>query len=126
MTYLYAVKDYEIAAHYLWRSLKASDWRDSIVRKAYALLTTSRICQEEWDLAITANEGGRQYYPDDAELLFQAGQIYQQLNRFDEARQALGTAAARRGRPALPQRGFEPQGISRPVTKSRCCTAQNG
>lgn len=89
MTYLYARKDYEIAAHYLWRSLKGSDWRDSIVRKAYALLTTARICQEEWDLAITANEAGRAHYPDDAELLFQAGQIYQQLGRHSEARQSL-------------------------------------
>ncbi len=89
MTYLYAVKDFEVAAHYLWRSLKASDWRDSIVRKAYALLTTARICQEEWELAITSNESGRAHYPEDAELLFQAGQIYQQLGKYDEAKSAL-------------------------------------
>jgi glycosyltransferase involved in cell wall biosynthesis len=89
MTHLYATKEYEVAAHYLRRSLDRSDWRDSIVRKAYAMLTTARICQQEWEAALAANEEGRGHYPDDAELLFQAGQVYQQLNRFDDARRAL-------------------------------------
>lgn len=89
MTHLYATRDYEVAAHYVQRSLDGSDWRDSIVRKSYALLTTARICQQDWGAAIAANEAGRSFYPEDAELLFQAGQIYQQLGRFDEARQAL-------------------------------------
>lgn len=89
MTHLYAAKDYEVAAHYLRRSLDRSDWRDSIVRKAYAMIVTARICQREWAAAIAANEEGRCYYPEDAELLFQAGQIYQELRRFDDARRAL-------------------------------------
>ena len=89
MTHLYATKEFEVAAHYLRRSLDASDWRDSIVRKAFALQTTARIYQQNWTEALIANEAGRSHYPDDAELLFQAGQIYQQFARFDQARAAL-------------------------------------
>jgi glycosyltransferase involved in cell wall biosynthesis len=89
MTHLYATKEYEVAAHYLRRSLDESDWTDSIVRKAYAMITTARICQQDWGAAIAANEEGRSYYSDDAELLFQAGQIYQHVGRFSEARKAL-------------------------------------
>src|SRR5207253_229067 len=75
--------------HYLRRSLDRSHPSDSIVRKAYAMLTTARICQQEWQAAVQANEEGRGHYPEDAELLFQAGQVYQQLGRFSEARTAL-------------------------------------
>jgi glycosyltransferase involved in cell wall biosynthesis len=89
MTYLYATKEYEVAAHYLRRSLDRSEPQDSIVRKAYAMLTQARVCQREWCAALEANEEGRTYYPEDAELLFQAGQIYQQVGRFAEARRAL-------------------------------------
>ncbi len=89
MTYLYATREYEVAAHYILRCLKVSHWQDSIVRKAYAILTSARICQQEWDLAMAANEEGRKYYPHDAELLFQAGQIYQQTNQYDQARNCL-------------------------------------
>jgi glycosyltransferase involved in cell wall biosynthesis/tetratricopeptide (TPR) repeat protein len=89
MTYLYATKEYELAAHYLRRSLDHSHPADSIVRKAYAMLGTARICQGEWEAAIQANEEGRRHYPADAELLFQAGQVYQQLGRFDQGRRCL-------------------------------------
>lgn len=89
MTYLLATRDYEVAAQYLRRCLDRSDWRDSIVRKAYALLTTARLSQGECDAALAVNQEGRRYYPDDAELLFQASQIYQRLDRLDEAYQAL-------------------------------------
>jgi glycosyltransferase involved in cell wall biosynthesis len=89
MTHLHATKEFEVAAHYLRRSLEGSHPADSIVRKAYAMLVTSRICQQEWGLAIKANEEGRRHYAEDAELLFQAGQLYQQVGRFDEARRAL-------------------------------------
>src|SRR5262249_3620517 len=82
MTHLYATREYEVAAHYLRRSLAVSDWRDSIVRKAYALLTMAHSCRQEWAEAVGANEEGRGHYPDDAELLFQAGQLYQQVGRF--------------------------------------------
>ncbi|MCW3053740.1 MAG: hypothetical protein JWN14_2910, partial [Chthonomonadales bacterium] len=89
MTYLYASHEYEVAAQYLSRSIRRSHWQDSIVRKAYALLTTARICQQNWNAAILANEEGRSHYPDDAELLFQAGQIYPRLGRNEEAHAAL-------------------------------------
>jgi glycosyltransferase involved in cell wall biosynthesis len=99
MTYLYATKEYEVAAHYLRRSLQASDWRDSIVRKAYAMLSTARICQGEWVAALAANEEGRSYYPEDAELLFLAGQIYAEHGRLDEARRALERLTSSREEP---------------------------
>lgn len=89
MTYLYATKEYEVAAHYLRRCLDRSHWADSIVRKAYAMLGTARLCQGEPCAALDANEEGRRHYPEDAELLFQAGQLYQQLGRFDAARRCL-------------------------------------
>jgi glycosyltransferase involved in cell wall biosynthesis len=89
MTHLFATHDYEVAAHYLRRSLASSDWRDSIVRKAYALLATARTCLQEWETALAANEEGRSHYPEDAELLFQAGDLYQRVDRHEEARQAL-------------------------------------
>ncbi|MCW3100250.1 MAG: hypothetical protein JWL77_5868 [Chthonomonadaceae bacterium] len=89
MTYLYAAHEYEVAAQFLYRSIRRSYWQDSIVRKAYALLTTARICQQDWQAAVVANEEGRSHYPDDAELLFQAGQIYQNLDRHDQAHAAL-------------------------------------
>jgi len=89
MTYLLASGEPEVAAQYLRRSLDLSDWRDSIVRKAYALLATARVRQEDWQAALAVNEEGRRFYPDDAELLFQAGQIYQHTGRLDMAGQAL-------------------------------------
>lgn len=89
MTHLYATRDYEVAAHYLRRSLERSDPSDSIVRKAYAMLATAHSCTFDREAALRANEAGRRHYPEDAELLFQAGQLYQEVNRFAEARQAL-------------------------------------
>jgi len=89
MTYLHATKEFEVAAHYLRRCLERSHPEDSIVRKAYAMWTTARICLQEWAAAIEVNEAGRRHYPEDAELLFQAGQLYQQVGRFDEGRLAL-------------------------------------
>jgi tetratricopeptide (TPR) repeat protein len=89
MTYLYATRDYEVAAHYLRRSLDRSHWTDSIVRKAYAMLGTARICQGEWAEALAVNEAGRRHYSEDVELLFQAGQIYQQVDRSSEEEAAL-------------------------------------
>lgn len=85
MTYLYATHEYEVAAHYLRRSLERSHPADSIVRKAYAMLVAAHTQQEDWGLALAANETGRSFYPDDAELLFQAGQLLQRVGRMDEA-----------------------------------------
>ena len=85
MTYLYRNQEYEVAAQFLRRSLSGWTWRATVVRKAYALLTTARMCQQNWPLALACNEEGRSYYPNDAELLLQASHIYQQLGRFNEA-----------------------------------------
>jgi len=89
MTYLYGTRDYEVAAQYLRRSLEQSNPTDSIVRKAYAMLCQARTCQQEWDAALAANEEGRTHYPDDAELLFQAGQLYGHVGKWDQARLSL-------------------------------------
>ena len=89
MTHLYATKDWAVAVQYLRRCLERSHPGDSIVRKAYALLTTSHMGAAEWSLALAANEAGRSFYPDDAELLFQAGQLYQRAGRLEHARAAL-------------------------------------
>lgn len=89
MTYLFATREYEVAAHYLVRCLERSHPTDSIVRKAYALLTTARLWSQEIEAALAANEAGRRHYPEDAELLFQAGQLYQEVGRMEEARAAL-------------------------------------
>lgn len=89
MTYLYATREYEVAAHYLRRSLDRSHPGDSIVRKAYAMLTQAHMGGEAWLPALRANEEGRVHYPEDAELLFQAGQLYQRVGRLEEAGKAL-------------------------------------
>jgi hypothetical protein len=99
MTHLYATHDYELAAHYLRRSIERSNWSDSIVRKAYALLTSARMSQQDWDLAVSALEEGRVYYPDDAELLYLAGQVYQELGQLDRARGALERLVSGSDRP---------------------------
>src|SRR5206468_11759042 len=80
---------HELAAHYLRRSLAVSHWEDSIVPVAYAMLTAARTCQYDWSAAVGANEEGRSHYPEEAQLLLQAGQLYQQVGRFDEGRLSL-------------------------------------
>jgi glycosyltransferase involved in cell wall biosynthesis len=89
MAHLQTTREYEMAVHYFTRSLEHSDWRASTVRLAYALLAKARLRQEDWQAALEANEAGRAYYPEDAELLLQAGQIYQQVGRWEEARASL-------------------------------------
>ena len=89
MTHLFATKDFEVAAQYLQRCLAGSHPGDSIVRKAYALLTTARLCQRSYQQALSVNGQGRQHYPDDPELLYQAGQIYAQTGNLVEAKAAL-------------------------------------
>lgn len=95
MTYLEAHREFEVAIQYLRRSLALSNPADSIVNKAYAMLTTAHICLWDWPGAIQANEEGRSHYPEDAELLFQAGQLYQQVGRYAEGREALERLLAR-------------------------------
>ncbi len=89
MTYLEGTREYEVAAHFLRRSLERCSPNDSIVAPADAKLVQARTAREEWGAAVQANEEGRQYYPDDPHLLFQAGQLYQVVGRLDEARRSL-------------------------------------
>ena len=44
MTYLHATKEFEVAAHYLQRSLERSDPKDSIVRKVSGPMRRSLLC----------------------------------------------------------------------------------
>ncbi|MBN9524336.1 glycosyltransferase, partial [bacterium] len=62
--------DLPAAAAALEASLGGSDPRDSIVRKAWALLARCRRGQGDRGAALAACRAGRAHYPDDAELLF--------------------------------------------------------
>ena len=89
MTHLFATKEFEAAAQYLERCLMHSHPMDSIVCKAYALLTTCRVCQRRWREARAACEAGLAHYPDDPELLYRAGQIYHELGELERSRLSL-------------------------------------
>lgn len=89
MTHLFATKEFEAAAQYLARCLSRSHPQDSIVCKAYALLTTCRVCQRRWREARAACEAGLEHYPNDTELLYRAGQIYHELGELEKGRMAL-------------------------------------
>ncbi|AWM39103.1 GDP-mannose-dependent alpha-(1-6)-phosphatidylinositol monomannoside mannosyltransferase [Gemmata obscuriglobus] len=64
--------DVVAAARALERSLAASHPRDSIVRKAFALLARCRRASGDRAGAVAACRRGREHYPADAELLFLA------------------------------------------------------
>jgi glycosyltransferase involved in cell wall biosynthesis len=57
----------------LQRSLALSQPEHSIVRKLYALLSQCHRLRGEMELALAACRKGREFYPDDVELLFQEG-----------------------------------------------------
>jgi tetratricopeptide (TPR) repeat protein len=88
-THLHMTREYEVAVQYLQRCLKSASWRDDTLRLAHGALTAVYMAQEDWDAALAANEEGRSHFPDDPVMLLQAGQLYQQLGRWDEARRAL-------------------------------------
>jgi GT2 family glycosyltransferase/predicted Zn-dependent protease len=75
------------ALAYFGRSLALSQPSDSIVRKLYALIAQGHRQLGRAADALAACEGGRAYYPDDAELLFVEG-----LVRY-EGRDLVGAAA---------------------------------
>ncbi|MGC4044863.1 MAG: glycosyltransferase [Armatimonas sp.] len=89
MTHLFATKEFEAAAQYLERCLSRSHPQDSIVCKAYALLTTCRVCQRRWREGRAVCEAGLEHYPTDTELLYRAGQIYHELGELEKGRMAL-------------------------------------
>lgn len=59
----------------LRRSLERSHPTDSIVRKLYAMLAQSHRHLGEKELALAACRKGREFYPDDIELLHLEGQV---------------------------------------------------
>lgn len=89
LTHLYASRDYEAASQYLWRCIQASHPADSIYAKAHCMLIQARQAVGDWPGALRVNEHGRRSYPEDAELLYRAGQIHIQLQRWTEARDCL-------------------------------------
>lgn len=89
MTHHNTTREYEVAAQYLRRSLDCSAGSHGIDRIAYPLLVRTRIAQNDWEAARAVNEEGRARFPEHAELLLQAGEIYERLGRPAEARQAL-------------------------------------
>jgi glycosyltransferase involved in cell wall biosynthesis len=89
MTWLNSLQEHEVAAHYLRRGLLASGGRHGIDRLIYRYLFRARIAQEEGELALAANEEGRRRFPEDADLLLQAAELYETLGRTQEAWAAL-------------------------------------
>jgi len=61
------------ALPYLRRSLELSQPGDSIVRKLYALIAHCHFAQNDAKAALATVLTGRQFYPDDPELLFAEG-----------------------------------------------------
>jgi glycosyltransferase involved in cell wall biosynthesis/tetratricopeptide (TPR) repeat protein len=89
MTHLNSTQEREVAAHYLRRSLEASRGQHGMDRLAYPYLVRARMEQNDWEAALAVNEEGRARFPEHAELLLQAGALYEKLGRPAEARQAL-------------------------------------
>ncbi|MGE3804185.1 MAG: glycosyltransferase [Gemmataceae bacterium] len=71
----------------LRRSLQRSHPNDSIVRKLYALLAQCHRHLGQRELALAASRKGREFYPDDVELLFQEGLVCRELGKAAEAEQ---------------------------------------
>src|SRR5262249_47147288 len=67
------------ALPFLLRSLHLSDPRDSIVRKLYYLIVQSHRQLGQCEQAVTVCRAGRAFYPQDAELLSQEGQLRREL-----------------------------------------------
>jgi len=86
--------DDDRAADHLARSLAASDPRDSIVRKAYALLAGTHRRRGRAGEAAKAVSAGREVYPDDAELLFLDATLRREAGDLPGAEAALGRLLA--------------------------------
>jgi tetratricopeptide (TPR) repeat protein len=63
--------------------------RVSIVPRVYLLLGQCRIFQGDWEEAVRVSEEALAAYPDDPDLLFQAGNLNTDLGRWAPARLAL-------------------------------------
>lgn len=73
----------------LQKSLALSDPSDSIVRKLYALLAQCHRHLGEKGLSLAACKKGREFYPDDVELLFHEAIARRELNDFSGAESCL-------------------------------------
>jgi len=73
------------ALGYLRASLAASSPRDSIVRKIYVLIARAYRMLGDSDSALRACEAGREFEPDDAELLFREGLLRRERGELDAA-----------------------------------------
>jgi glycosyltransferase involved in cell wall biosynthesis len=89
MTYHNTLLEYEVASHYLRRSLNASAGRNGIDRLSWRYLVRCRIAQDDWEAALDVSEEGRSRYPNEPELLLQAAEILEVLGRQEEARAVL-------------------------------------
>lgn len=76
---------YDKAVEYLNRCLEVSSPRESHVRKAYALLTSSLVGLDDPDRAEQACERGLSHYPDDRELLFRRAMLHHDRGDLEQA-----------------------------------------
>jgi glycosyltransferase involved in cell wall biosynthesis len=84
MTYHFR-NEHELAEEYLSRSLALSDPADSIVRKSYALKSSSQRLMGKPEEAVRTAEEGLRVIPDDPELHVLMGDYCRSERRFDEA-----------------------------------------
>lgn len=73
------------AIEYLKRCLHNSSAEESHVRKAYALLVSCLVRLEKDEEAMRIVTRGRELFPDDAELSFRQGILFQRAHRYEEA-----------------------------------------
>ncbi|MBA4191275.1 MAG: hypothetical protein C0467_25110, partial [Planctomycetaceae bacterium] len=77
--------DHKSAIGVLEKSLSLSHPHDSIVRKLYSMLAHSHAQTRDVNRAAQTLQEGRGHYPDDAELLFMAGNLAKDRRQFQEA-----------------------------------------
>jgi glycosyltransferase involved in cell wall biosynthesis len=98
MTYSDA-KKYRRGVSWLRQCIAASEPGDSHLRKTYALLASSLFQLGRYDEAAEAIRRGRELYPQDTELLFREGLLFQEQGRFRFAARSYQAALATREAP---------------------------
>ncbi|HEV3006232.1 MAG TPA: glycosyltransferase, partial [Pirellulales bacterium] len=91
MTYSDA-KKYRRGVSWLRHCIAASDPGDSHLRKAYALLASSLFQLGRHDETAEAIRKGREQYPQDTELLFREGLLFQEQGRYRQAARSYQAA----------------------------------
>lgn len=102
MTCRQALGTGRVAAQFLERAIELGGPDDSIVPPAYALLGDSLWRSGHSSEALAANERGRFFHPDDAHLLYQAGEYYETFRRPDRARESLERLVNGKDNPRFP------------------------